>query len=126
MERHILLVEDDPVNQAAAIGILEARADWKVTQAEDGQIALDLLTGGYRPDLLLLDVRMPRMDGLELAQKIRADAQLRHLRIIVTSGNRDKETILAFARVGVSGFLPKPYAADKTLALLESLLTPKT
>lgn len=120
--KRILIAEDQETECAALREILKAEPGWEVTATKDGQEAIDLLCDGLRPDLCLLDLRMPRLDGLEMLKRMRRDPQLRDIKVVVASGTRDKDTIVALAKLSISGYLLKPYNADRTLATLRPLL----
>jgi len=120
--KRILIAEDQETECTALREILKVEPGWDVTMAKDGQAAMDVLCDGLHPDVCLLDLRMPRMDGLQMLQRMRRDPSLRDIKVIVTSGTRDKETIIALAKLSISGYLLKPYNAEKTLATLRPVL----
>ncbi|MFT3781676.1 MAG: response regulator [Nibricoccus sp.] len=120
--KRILIAEDQETEYAALREILKAEPGWDVTLAKDGQEAMDILCDGFKPDVCLLDLRMPRMDGLQMLQRMRRDPMLRDIRVVVTSGSRDKDTIVALAKLNISGYLLKPYNAEKTLATIRPLI----
>ncbi|MCP3104757.1 response regulator [Myxococcus sp. K15C18031901] len=119
--RHLLLVEDD----ASWRGRLAdaARAEGlAVTHASDGMEALDWLRTRPRaghPDLILLDLLMPRMDGWELYGRLRTDARLRHLNVLMFSeALHGQELPLG----GVVGYLRKPHTPEAMLSALRARL----
>lgn len=116
--KKIFIVDDDEIERTALKEILKAEPDWHVTEAVDGQQALDLLCDGLRPHLSLFDLRMPRLDGLELLQRVRRDPALKQLPVAITSATRDRDTVVALSKLGISGYLLKPYVGDKVLAVL--------
>jgi two-component system chemotaxis response regulator CheY len=118
----ILIVDDDAIARLALSGILEAGTDWRITEAGDGRQALDLLEAGLCPDICVVDVRMPVLDGLEFTRRVRESDRFGHLKIVVSSGGADRDSIIAFARLRVSGFLPKPCSAEKALGVLRPLV----
>ena len=122
MNKKILLADDDAIERAALRDLLKTEHGWDITEVDDGQAALDRLCDGYRPDVCLLDIRMPRLDGVQLLQRIRREPTLRDLQVIITSASRDKEIIITLAKLKIAGYLLKPYDADKTRALLHKLL----
>jgi CheY-like chemotaxis protein len=120
--RRILIAEDQETERTALREILCVEPNWELIPTKDGQEAMDRLCEGHRPDVCLVDIRMPRMDGFEMLQRIRRDPLLRDLKVIITSSNRDKDTIVALAKLKISGYLLKPYNVVKTLAMLRSVL----
>jgi len=86
-------------------------------EAEDGEIALQKLrSGGF--DFVITDIRMPRMNGIELLRAIRADAALKKIPVLVVSGEAVKEDLVAAAQAGANSFLMKPFtrkALEQTL-----------
>lgn len=121
----ILLVEDNVVVRTSMAGLIQMKDGLEITaEAEDGQAAIELLTGGLKVDLVLADVNMPRMDGIELTEKIfMFDEQLKV--IILTM--HDKRTFLnrAFA-AGAKGYLLKNGDMDELYAAIEKVLQGET
>jgi signal transduction histidine kinase/CheY-like chemotaxis protein len=116
--QRVLLAEDNPINALLARTLLE-RAGCAVTLAQDGEEAVSAAaTGNY--DLILLDIRMPRLDGLEAAARIRAGAGPSAGAPIValTADAGDEERTLAF-QAGMDDFLTKPIDAARLLAVAE-------
>jgi two-component system chemotaxis response regulator CheY len=87
----------------------------RVDEASDGQEALELLAA-LRPDLILTDNQMPRMDGLTFTQKLRASGNLTP--IIMLSGHGDSHQVVLAVKAGVNNYLPKPINAE---ALFEKI-----
>lgn len=113
----LVLVVDDSVTVRKVTGRLLERNGMNVLTAKDGVDAMALLQE-HTPDIMLLDIEMPRMDGFEVASKIRADEGLKHLPIImITSRSGQKHRDRAMA-VGVNDYMSKPY---QEAALLESI-----
>jgi PAS domain S-box-containing protein len=116
----ILLVEDHPINQKLAIALLE-RWGHRVTLAEDGKIALEILQGKSF-DLVLMDMMMPVMDGLETTQRIRSsELPDEHVPIVAMTANAmqiDRERCFA---AGMDDFISKPIAMADLQRVLTSL-----
>jgi len=113
----ILLVEDNVINQKVVLGLLRKRG-YTVEVANDGQQALDMLSS--RPyALVLMDVQMPVMDGLEATHRIRADERLAKVPIIAMTAhamNGDRERCL---EAGMDEYVSKPVDHVRLLSLIE-------
>ncbi|MDQ0126336.1 chemosensory pili system protein ChpA (sensor histidine kinase/response regulator) [Pseudomonas lini] len=113
----LVLVVDDSVTVRKVTSRLLERHGMNVLTAKDGVDAM-LLLEEHQPDLMLLDIEMPRMDGFEVATRVRADERLQHLPIImITSRTGQKHRDRAMA-IGVNDYLGKPYQES---VLLESI-----
>ncbi len=122
MSKRILLIDDQEIERAALRTILAQEPDWVVTEAGDGEAALDQLCNGPRPQLCLVDLRMPKVDGLEFLRRVRRDPDFRLLKVIVISASRDRTTIVELAKLGIEGYILKPFDAQRTLATLRPVL----
>ena len=122
----ILLVEDDPADQTLtrrALAQCEMSVDLHIV--EDGQEALDYLlrcgtyappTAAPRPDLLLLDLNLPKLDGKQVLERIRADKGLRRLPIVALTTSRQQEDIIRTYELGVNSFITKPLEMARRVA----------
>ena len=116
-----VMVVDDSLTVRKISGRLLARHGYHVLTAKDGVDALEQL-GEVIPDVMLLDIEMPRMDGFDLARNIRADKRIRHIPIImITSRTADKHRQHA-AEIGVNFYLGKPYDEEELLARIQDCL----
>jgi adenylate cyclase len=103
----LLVVEDDAVSRSMLARRL-VRLGHKVVITENGRLALELLRS--QPfDLLLLDVQMPEMDGHELLRRLKADAGLREVPVIVLSASSETDAIARCIEIGAEDYLPKPF-----------------
>ncbi len=117
---HILLAEDNETNIVSITDYLEAKG-FDVRVARDGVAALEALRA-ERPDLVLMDMQMPRMDGMEAMQRIRADGALKDLPIIALTAlamTGDKERIL---EAGADEYASKPVNMKQLVATMKALL----
>ncbi len=120
--RPLILVVDDSITVRRVTQRLLERNDMRVMTAKDGIDAVSLMAETV-PDLVLLDIEMPRMDGFEVLTHIRNSDQLRHVpTIMVTSRTGDKHRTRAF-ELGVDGYLGKPYQENQLLDSMRPLLT---
>ncbi|MEM0923843.1 MAG: response regulator, partial [Pseudomonadota bacterium] len=119
--RRVILAEDDQTNQMLLKALLEPTGA-EILLASDGRDVLRLLS--ERPaDLILMDIRMPRMDGVEAARKIRSaggpmGARARDLRIIAVTAHARKEECDSYLSAGMDDFLAKPVMVDDVYSLL--------
>ena len=123
----ILLVEDSLTFARLAIGALKSgQVQHRLTWLTDGAEAWEFLkrrgpyTNAPQPDLLLLDLKLPGLDGTELLARLRADANLKTLPVIVMTGEGDS---YAAGELPVEAFLTKPLAFDKFLEIVKKLST---
>jgi two-component system, cell cycle response regulator DivK len=114
MSKRILVVEDQPDNRQIIRDML-APTDYEIAEVESGEEALTAIAK-QRPDLILMDIRLPIMDGYTATSQIKADPALRSIPIIaVTSHALDGEEQTARA-AGCDGYVPEPYSPRQLLA----------
>lgn len=122
---HILLADDSPLDIELALAALqEIDRPVAVTVVPDGATALDFLRvrGPYAgrrpvtPALVILDVFMPRIHGLEVLRQLRTDPQFHHLPVIMTTGVSDPSDVFAIYESAHTSFLLKPFTAATLLA----------
>ena len=117
----LVMVVDDSVTMRKVTGRVLERHNFEVATAKDGVDALERMADVV-PDLMLLDIEMPRMDGYELATHMKADARLRGVPIVmITSRTGDKHRQRAF-EIGVERYLGKPYQEPELMRNVFDLL----
>ncbi|MBL8482341.1 MAG: response regulator, partial [Rhodocyclaceae bacterium] len=113
----LVMVVDDSLTVRKITTRLLEREGYRVVTAKDGVDALEQLLNTV-PDVMLLDIEMPRMDGFDVTRNVRADTNLKHLPIImITSRSADKHRNYA-AEIGVNHYLGKPYVEEELLRLV--------
>jgi signal transduction histidine kinase/class 3 adenylate cyclase/ActR/RegA family two-component response regulator len=118
---HILVVDDEPVNQRVLKNYLAA-GPYRVTQAMNGEEALQKLEEDQTFDLVLLDIMMPKMSGYEVCQKIREKHLPSELPVImVTAKNQVRDLVQGLA-LGANDYITKPFSKDEFLARLKTQL----
>lgn len=111
MNKHkILIVDDDSIALAIARAMLEN--DYDVTTAKSGREGLGYMRKETLPDLVLVDMVMPGVDGLEFIRTVRADDQLPEIPIILMSSTNTNKEVLGSYTSGTSDFIAKPLEAD--------------
>jgi DNA-binding NarL/FixJ family response regulator len=127
----VLLADDQPLVRAGFRALLERADDIEVVaEAATGRQAVEQ-TRAERPDVVLMDVRMPDLDGIEATRQIVADDDLKTVRVVVVTTFENDEYVFAALRAGASGFLLKDIEADdlrsavRVVASGESLLSPR-
>ena len=120
-DNSVLIVNDDP-DQLTLMGSLLRKAGYSVLTAEDGLEGL-ALARRERPDLVISDVSMPRMDGLEFCREIRADSELKTVPILLISARqKDTESAVAGLRAGADDYLEIPFDSTRLVAKVSRLL----
>lgn len=121
MTARILYVEDDPNNIRLVQKMLKF-SGYQVSIAGSGEDGL-LQAMQQPPDLILMDINLPGIDGLEAAQRIKANTKLRHIPVIALTANtliRDRQEAL---NAGCDGYLPKPISRMELLRSIQQFLT---
>lgn len=118
----MVLIIDDSVVVREMLSMTFKKAGYQVEQARDGQDAWDKVSGGLPCDLLLCDIEMPRMNGLELLAKMQQDENLSQLPVaMVTSRGAEKHRKIA-ADLGAKAYFTKPYLEEELLTAAKSLI----
>lgn len=118
-KQKILVVDDEPRNQRIIAEILDGLAEYKI--ASCGEEALKLIES-YSPNLVLLDLMMPGIDGYEVCKRIRGNPKLRAIKIILISGKAMAEEQLRGLEVGADDYMTKPFVHEELLAKIKVLL----
>ena len=126
----ILLAEDSPQDVELTLNALaEQNIGNSVAVARDGAEALDYLykrgrfagRGNGNPVLLLLDLKMPRLDGLEVLRTVKSDPRLRTIPVVVLTSSREEQDVVRSYELGVNAYVVKPVEFDKFLRAVRDL-----
>ena len=130
-EVEILLVEDNPYDAELTIRALRSKGlANKLLTFADGVEALDFLfgTGVYagrdlaaRPKVIFLDLKLPRINGLEVLEKIRADGRTKTIPVVILSSSQEESDIVRSYNLGVNSYMVKPVDFDKFFQTVEEL-----
>lgn len=118
----ILVVDDEPVNRQVLVNHLSLH-NYEITEASSGSEALALLEGRLKPDLILLDVMMPRMTGYEVTRRIRETWQANELPIVLLTARNQVSDLVVGLESGANDYLTKPIAKDELLARIKTHCT---
>ncbi len=116
----ILIAEDEPDIRELVALILELDG-YEIVQARDGQDAVEKART-ERPDLILMDVRMPRMTGYEACETLKADPATQHIPVVFLSAKGQAGEVEAGLRAGAVAYLLKPFDAEDLLAQVKRIL----
>ena len=118
---HSILVVDDEPNIALSLKFLMEQAGYSVQVASDGEQTLDAIAHSP-PDLILLDINMPKLNGYQVCEAVRANGEWKDIRIIMlTAKGRDIEREKGLA-LGADDYVTKPFATQEVVAKVRELL----
>lgn len=120
--KQVLYIEDNPANFALVRRVLESTGRYDVTGAQDGPSGLEMVQG-MRPDVVLLDLDLPGMDGLEIARQLKANASLSKIPLIAISAGVMKWERKQALDVGCCAFVEKPFDIAQLRALVDDAMT---
>ena len=123
-EAALLVVDDNEDNRYTLTRRLKREGYENLTTANDGKQALELLKS-KKFDLMLLDIMMPEMNGYEVLEHLKADAELRHLPVIMISAVGEVESVVRCIELGAEDYLPKPFDATLLRARVGASLEKK-
>ncbi|GAB4313708.1 MAG: hypothetical protein Kow00117_06270 [Phototrophicales bacterium] len=120
MKKHILVV-DDEIGALTLIGIMLERGGFSVLKAKDATSALAVLDQNT-PDMIILDVMMPGMDGIELCKVIRQRDDTAETPVLILSARGDAESVMKGMEAGANDYLPKPILHHDLVSKVRSIL----
>ena len=120
MAKRILIVEDNDLNLKLFRDLLGANG-YETVETREGLEAISL-TRNMMPDLILMDIQLPEISGLDITKKIKADAQICHIPVIAVTAFAMKDDEDKIMQAGCEAYLSKPIAIDQFLATIRRLL----
>jgi DNA-binding response OmpR family regulator len=120
MAKKVLIADDEP-NIVTSLEYLMTKTGYEVEIARNGEEALALVES-FMPDLVLLDVMMPRRSGYEVCQKMRERAEWRHIKIVVLSAKGREAEVSKGLSLGADAYVTKPFSNRELIARVAGLL----
>ncbi|MGD9044986.1 MAG: response regulator [Desulfobacterales bacterium] len=120
MPKEILIVDDEP-SVVVALQFLMQQQGYHVLVAETGEDALDLIYK-YKPDLVILDIMLPGIDGYEVCEIVRLNPDYRKVKIFFLTARRDEVEIAKGLALGADAYITKPFSNDKLVAAVNEVL----
>lgn len=120
MPKNVLIVDDEP-NILLSVEFLMKREGYNVSTAGDGQAALDLLAQ-HRPDLMILDVMMPRKNGFEVCAEVRANPDFAGMPILMLTAKGREAEMNKGLSLGADAYITKPFSTHELVARVAELL----
>lgn len=118
--KKILIVDDEP-NIVVSLEYLMKKEGFTVAVANDGDAALALVVE-FKPDLVLLDVMMPKKSGYEVCQSIRANPELAGVKVVMLTAKGRESEIVKGTALGADAYVTKPFATRELVARVRTLL----
>jgi signal transduction histidine kinase len=115
----LMIVDDEPDMRQYLVGFLEG--DYRISQVRDGRQALDLARE-YLPDLMLLDLMLPELDGHEVCRRLKGDPKTRNIKIVLLTARVDEGAKIIALENGADDFLTKPFSRTEVETRLRNLL----
>ncbi len=121
---NILLIEDDAIELMKFKRVLnKLELNHKITEAENGKIALDILNAKeIIPNIIILDLNMPKLNGIEFLEILKNDEQLRNIPAIVLTTSNNYRDVLECYKIGIAGYILKPLKYDDYLEQIKRML----
>ncbi len=120
-KKNILLVEDQK-SIAKMVARMVGGAGYEYRHALNGHEAMDLLQGGYRPDLILLDIIMPVMGGYEFLDELNKDVGMKGIPVVMMTGRDDAIDVLKAVKRGAVDYITKPFEPEYLLERIDCIL----
>lgn len=119
-KKTILVVDDAPENLDLLVGLLKEK--YIIKAAINGELALKITQSPQKPDLILLDIVMPGIDGLEVCETLKNDPATSHIPIVFLSGQASDEDCERGIEMGGAAYLQKPVEPESLFSILEIVL----
>ncbi|WP_343731168.1 response regulator [Duganella sp.] len=118
----VLVVDDDVVSRMVLMHLIDSCGSFDIVEAEDGADAWQQLEDGLRPAICFCDLRMPRLSGMELLQRVKSHAEINSMPFVLVTSANDKDTVQEATKAGAAGYIVKPFQAEQVRVHLVSFL----
>lgn len=122
MKTRVLVVDDDVVSRMMLMHVIGTFGEFDIAEAEDGEQAWEQLESGAPPAIVFSDLRMPRLSGLDLLRRIRAEPRHAQIPFVLATAASDRETAEQAGDYGACGFIAKPLVPEQVRDHLERCL----
>lgn len=119
MKYKILAVDDEPINRSILEDFIEEQ--YQLALVDSGQACIDFLESEI-PDMILLDVYMPDMDGFEVCQTIKQDARFQQIPIVFLTAKAEEQAIQKGMALGAVDYITKPFSEEQLFTVLQTVL----
>lgn len=109
----VLVVDDDVVSRMVLMHLIDACGKFEILEAEDGEDAWQQMAGGLRPAIVFCDLRMPRLSGMDLLARVKADPSFGGMPFVLVTSANDSATVGQAENLGVDGYLVKPFQGEQ-------------
>ncbi|MQA20021.1 response regulator [Rugamonas rivuli] len=118
----VLVVDDDVVSRMVLMHLIDSCGKFDIVEAEDGADAWQQLEDGLRPAICFCDLRMPRLSGMELLQRVKGHAEINTMPFVLVTSANDKDTVQEATQSGAAGYIVKPFQAEQVRVHLVNFL----
>ena len=121
IKKKILVVEDEETLLELESILLTSKG-YNVEVAKDGKSALELVAN-MKPDLVLLDIMIPEIDGFEVCRQIKANKATRHIQVVILSAKKSKDHLVMGEQAGADWYITKPFKSAMVIETIQRLLS---
>jgi len=122
MKRNRILVVEDEESLLKLESILLSSKGYSVTGVMDGRSALEEVRAN-KPDLVILDIMLPEVDGFEVCRQIKEDPDTRHIPVLILTAKKNSQDVTRGQQVGCDAYITKPFKSVKVLDMVQDLLS---
>ncbi|MES2325137.1 MAG: response regulator, partial [Pseudomonadota bacterium] len=122
----VLVVDDDVVSRMVLMHLIDSCGSFEILEAEDGEAAWEQLSGGLRPSITFCDLRMPRLGGMGLLERVKTIGELKDMPFVLVSSSTEDDTVGQASHNGASGYIVNPFQAEQVRVHLAPAWRPKT